>query len=119
MDMQDFIPSLDASLELLANRWNVASLSLFYKYYFGRCSSELPQVGLNHKIFEWTKPVMIDLFLVRLLLLYVCIRSVDFRLKLSLEGSYSEKVMLLEFLRKDVLDDFINPNFMTDVMIKT
>ena len=28
----------------LAYRWNVASLSLFYWYYFGRCSSELGQL---------------------------------------------------------------------------
>ena len=34
-------PSLTASLEPLAHRRNVASLSLFYRYYFGRCSSEL------------------------------------------------------------------------------
>ena len=32
-------PSLAASLEPLAQRRNVASLSLFYRYYFGRCSS--------------------------------------------------------------------------------
>ena len=37
-------PSLAASLEPLANRRNVASLSLFYKYYFGRCSSKLAQL---------------------------------------------------------------------------
>ena len=37
-------PSLAASLELLAHRQNVASLSLFYRYYFGRCSSELAQL---------------------------------------------------------------------------
>ena len=37
-------PSLAASLEPLAYRRNVASLSLFYRYYFGRCSSELPQL---------------------------------------------------------------------------
>ena len=30
-------PSLAASLEPLAHRQNVASLSLFYRYYFGRC----------------------------------------------------------------------------------
>ena len=30
--------SLSASLEPLAHRRNVASLSLFYRYYFGRCS---------------------------------------------------------------------------------
>ena len=36
--------SLDACLEPLAHRRNVASLSLFYRYYFGRCSSELAQL---------------------------------------------------------------------------
>ena len=36
--------SLAASLEPLAYRRNVASLSLFYRYYFGRCSSELAQL---------------------------------------------------------------------------
>ena len=33
-----------ASLEPLAHRRNVASLSLFYRYYFGRCSLELDQL---------------------------------------------------------------------------
>ena len=33
--------SLAASLEPLAHRQNVASLSLFYRYYFGRCSNSL------------------------------------------------------------------------------
>ena len=37
-------PSLAAPLEPLAHRRNVASLSLFYWYYFGRCSSELAQL---------------------------------------------------------------------------
>ena len=37
-------PSLAASLERLAHFRNVASLSLFYRYYFGRCSSELVQL---------------------------------------------------------------------------
>ena len=37
-------PSLAASLEPLAHPRNVASLSLFYRYYFGRCSSELAQL---------------------------------------------------------------------------
>ena len=37
-------PSLAASLEPLAHSRNVASLSLFYRYYFGRCSSELAQL---------------------------------------------------------------------------
>ena len=37
-------PSLAASLEPLAHRRNVASLSLFHRYYFGRCSSELAEL---------------------------------------------------------------------------
>ena len=40
---------LAACLEPLAHRRNVASLSLFYRYYFSRCSSELAQpVTLSH-----------------------------------------------------------------------
>ena len=37
-------PSLAASLEPLAHRRNVASVSILYGYYFGRCSSELAQL---------------------------------------------------------------------------
>ena len=37
-------PSLAASLEPLADRWSVACLSLFHRYYFGRCFSELAQL---------------------------------------------------------------------------
>ena len=37
-------PSLAASLEPLAHRQNVASLSLFYRHYFGGSSSELTQL---------------------------------------------------------------------------
>ena len=37
-------PSLAVCLEPLARCQNVASLSLFYRYYFGRCSSELAQL---------------------------------------------------------------------------
>ena len=37
-------PSLAASLEPLAHHRNVASLSLFYRYYFGRCSSKLAEL---------------------------------------------------------------------------
>ena len=37
-------PLLAASLEPLAHCWNVASLIFFYRYYFGRCSSELAQL---------------------------------------------------------------------------
>ena len=39
-------PSLAVSLEPLAHRQNVVSLSFFYRYYFGRCSSELAQLVL-------------------------------------------------------------------------
>ena len=38
--------SLAASLEPLAHRRNVASLSLFYRYYFGGCSFEVAQMVL-------------------------------------------------------------------------
>ena len=41
-------PSLAASIEPLAHRRNVASLSLFYRYYFCRCSSELAQLVPLH-----------------------------------------------------------------------
>ena len=37
-------PSLAASLEPLAYPRNVDSLSLFYRYYFGRCSSQLAEL---------------------------------------------------------------------------
>ena len=38
-------PPLAASLEPLAHRWNATTLSLFCRYYFGRCSSELAQLA--------------------------------------------------------------------------
>ena len=37
-------PSLAVCLETLLHCQNVASVSLFYRYYFGRCSSELAQL---------------------------------------------------------------------------
>ena len=37
-------PSLAASLEPMAHRRNVTTLSLFYRYYFGRCFSEMAQL---------------------------------------------------------------------------
>ena len=37
-------PSLAAYLEHLLYRQNLTSLNLFYRYYFSRCSSELPQL---------------------------------------------------------------------------
>ena len=38
-------PSLATSTEPLAHCRNVASLSFFYRYYFGKCSSELAQLA--------------------------------------------------------------------------
>ena len=38
-------PLLAASLEPLAYHWNVVSVSLFYRYYFGKCSSELAEMA--------------------------------------------------------------------------
>ena len=49
--------SLAASLEPLAHRLNVASLSLFYRHYFGRCSSELAQ--LVPLPFSWVRSTVI------------------------------------------------------------
>ena len=37
-------PLLCVSLEPLPHHWNITSLSLFYRYYFGRCSFELAQL---------------------------------------------------------------------------
>ena len=37
-------PSITASLKPLVHRRNVASLSLFYRHYFGRCSSEMAKL---------------------------------------------------------------------------
>ena len=37
-------PFLGTSLEPLVHRRNVPSLNLFYRYYFGRCSSELAKL---------------------------------------------------------------------------
>ena len=37
-------PSLATSLETLAHHRNISGLSLFYRCYFGRCSSELAQL---------------------------------------------------------------------------
>ena len=37
-------PSLTATLKHLAHCQNLANLSLFCRYYFGRCSSELAQL---------------------------------------------------------------------------
>ena len=37
-------PLLAASLEPLVHRQNLVSISLFYRYYFGRCSSQMAQL---------------------------------------------------------------------------
>ena len=48
-------PSLAASLEPLeAHSQNVANLNLFYRYYFGRCSSELVQLVLLPFFQRWS-----------------------------------------------------------------
>ena len=44
-------PSLAASFDPLAHRQNIASLSLFYRHYFGRCSSEPAQLVPLH--YSW------------------------------------------------------------------
>ena len=49
------VGTLAASLKLLVNRRNVASLCLCYRHYLGRCSSEL--AGL------FPRPYLIDRFL--------------------------------------------------------
>ena len=44
----DWCPKLPlgASFDLMAHSRHVASLSVFYRYYFGRCSSEMALVPL-------------------------------------------------------------------------
>ena len=49
-------PSLATFLERFVHRRNLASLSLFYRYYFGRCSSELAQ--LVPLPFSWGKSTL-------------------------------------------------------------
>ena len=53
-------PSLAASLEPLTHRRNVASLSLFYRYYFSRCSSKLAQLVLLPFSFGGLLVILID-----------------------------------------------------------
>ena len=51
-------PSFAASLEPLTHHQNAAaSLSLFYRYYFGRSSSELAKlIPLPSFLFDWDSP---------------------------------------------------------------
>ena len=44
--MMGFATAHTVSLEPSARRWNVASRSLIYTYYFGRCLPEFPKLGL-------------------------------------------------------------------------
>ena len=44
-------PLLAASIESLAHLWNVASLSRFYRYYFGRCLGGLRVILIGCMIF--------------------------------------------------------------------
>ena len=54
-------PSLAASLQSLAHCLNVASLSLFYIYYFGRCSSGLAElIPLPYSTSLFLQDVYID-----------------------------------------------------------
>ena len=51
-----FGPFLAVSIEPFAHRRNVVSLSCFYKYYFGTCSSELAQlVPLDYSLRRSTR----------------------------------------------------------------
>ena len=50
--------TLTASLESLAHHRNVTSLSLFYRYYLGRCSTELLELVLRpSKSNHWGYPI--------------------------------------------------------------
>ena len=51
-------PSIAVFLEPLAHCWNVVGLSLFYRYYFGICSSELAQ--LVSLPYSWGRFILID-----------------------------------------------------------
>ena len=53
-------PSLATSLEPLPHFRNVASLSFFYRYYFGRCSSELAQLVPLPYLKEGLLVILID-----------------------------------------------------------
>ena len=78
--------ALATSLEPLAHRRNVASLNLFYRYYIGRCSSELAQlVPLPFSRGRSTRySDRLHLFLVEpVLLLFLFDTSVDIRLPLA------------------------------------
>ena len=64
-------PSLAATLEPLAHCRNVASLNLFYRYYFGRYSSELAQ--LVPLPYSWRKSLSLSPSLSLSLCVCVCV----------------------------------------------
>ena len=51
-------PSLAACLKSLAHYRNVATFSIFYRYYFGRCSSELAE--LVPLLYSQGRSILID-----------------------------------------------------------
>ena len=64
-------PSLAATLEPLAHCRNVASLNLFYRYYFGRYSSELAQ--LVPLPYSWRKSLSLSPSLSLVVCVCVCV----------------------------------------------
>ena len=97
-------PSLAASIEPLAHRRNVASLSLFYMYYFGRYSSELAELvplpysrgrptryadrlhDFSVTIFRWYKNVYVNSFFPRTARLWNSVPIECFPLTYDLSG---------------------------------
>ena len=55
-------PKLASGLESLSHRRDVASLSLFYRYYNGLCSSELSDLVPPRKIFGRSTRLAANLF---------------------------------------------------------
>ena len=72
-------PSLPAYLEPLVHRWNVASLILYCKYYFGRCSFRLAELVLLPYSRGMSAVILIDsLFMIFLSpFLYVARKSIS------------------------------------------
>ena len=59
--------SLDATLESLARRQNIASLSLFYRYYFSWCSSDVAKLVPLNFLILMTDPLLIQIGCIRFL----------------------------------------------------
>ena len=87
---------LAASLEPLAHRQNVASLSLFYRYYFGRCSSDLAQLvppGYSDRLHDFSvtiprcyKDAFVNSFFPRTVRLWNSLHKECFPLTYDLSG---------------------------------